>query len=72
MRKVEHIEELITLVSALDRPALTRHFQTYRASFPIDFTTDFLDKLDVDRLRHIFIAMCLQSNRLPDPDMVAA
>jgi hypothetical protein len=32
----------------------------------VDFTADFLNRLPVDRLRHIFVAMCLQSQRMPD------
>jgi hypothetical protein len=60
------IEELITVVSSLDKDALVRQFQQYPASFPIDFSPDFLDRQPLERLRHIFVAVCLQSQRMPE------
>jgi hypothetical protein len=62
----QQVDELMSVVAALDRPALIRQFQNYRASFPVDFTNDFLRTESVDRLRHIFVAMCLQNQTLPD------
>jgi len=66
MLQSQQIEELICLVAALDRETLVHEFANYRASFPIDFTTEFLDTEPLDRLRHIFIAMCLHCQRLPE------
>ena len=66
MLQSEQIEELMTLVSSLDRPALIDQFIHYRANFPVDFTSDYLARLPTDKLRHIFVAMCLQSQRLPE------
>jgi hypothetical protein len=37
----------------------------YPAPFPIDFTDDFLQHTPVERLRHIFVALCLQNQRMP-------
>jgi hypothetical protein len=62
----EQVEELICLVSSLDRPALTRQFEQFDAGFPVDFTPEFLQTTDLDRLRHIFVALCLQCQHLPD------
>ncbi len=66
MLHADQVEELICLVSALDRNALVNQFQNYRASFPVDFTDEFLNSQSIDRLRHIFLAVCLQSQRLPE------
>ena len=66
MLQAHQVEELICLVSAWDRGALIEQFQTYRANFPIDFTPDFLRNQPVDRLRHIFVALCLQNQRMPE------
>ena len=30
------------------------------------FTPEFLDSLSVDRMRHVFVAMCLQNKIAPD------
>ncbi len=72
MLQSPQIEELICLVSALDRQSLTRQFLSFRGCFPVDFTPDFLEQLSVDRLRHIFVALCLQNRHVPDmTEMVA-
>lgn len=62
----QETDELICLVATLDRPNLLQQFQSYRASFPLDFTAEFLDTTPLDRLRHIFLAICLRCQRLPD------
>ena len=66
MLQSQQVEELIGLVSSLDKPALVEQFATYQASFPVDFTRDFLDSQSVDRLRHLFVAMCLHTQRMPE------
>jgi hypothetical protein len=66
MLQAQQVEELIELVSAMDRESLIQQFHTYRASFPVDFTPDYLESQDVEQLRHLFLAMCLQSQRMPD------
>ncbi len=67
MLHAEQVEELIRLVSALDRDLLVTNIQTFRANFPVDFTPEFLNELPEDRLRHIFLALCLQTQRFPEP-----
>jgi hypothetical protein len=71
MLAADQVEELITLVEAFDRGTLIAHFRSYRAGFPLDFTDAFLDSEPVDSLRHIFVAICLQTQRMPTPDAVA-
>ena len=61
----DQIEEFISMVASMDRPALVHQFDNYRGNFPLDFTPEFLASLSVDRLRHIFLAVCLQNQRLP-------
>jgi hypothetical protein len=59
------VEKLICLVAALDRPAIVSQLHAFQASFPVDFTEDFLRTVSLDRLRHIFVALCLQQQRFP-------
>ena len=59
------IEELIALVGSLDRPALVNYFDTYQTDFPLDFTSEFLNQTPLERLKHIFVALCLQTKRMP-------
>ena len=42
MLQSHQVEQLICLVSSLDRSALKRQFQNYPSAFPIDFTEEFL------------------------------
>jgi hypothetical protein len=65
MLQPQQVEELICLVSSLDRSALVRNFTNFRGSFPLDFTPEFLQTTDLDRLRHIFVAVCLQCQQMP-------
>jgi hypothetical protein len=62
----DQVEELIRVVSSLDKSALLRQFSEFPASFPVDFTPEFLDRQPLDRLRHLFIAVCLQTRRMPE------
>jgi hypothetical protein len=72
MLQSQQVEELIGLVSSLDKTALMQHFGSYQASFPVDFTRDFLESQSVDRLRHLFVAMCLHTQRMPEIEASAA
>ena len=65
MLATDQVEEMICLVAAMDRQALVEQFRAYRASFPLDFTNEFLNTASLDRLRHVFIALCLQQQRVP-------
>ena len=65
MLESQQVEELICLVSAMDRPTLVGQFRAFRASFPVDFTDHFLETTPVERLRHIYVALCLQCQHVP-------
>jgi len=60
------VEELISIVSSLDRDALVRQFGNYRSTFPLDFTAEFLHSHPIEHLKHIFVALCLQCQRMPE------
>jgi hypothetical protein len=62
----DQVEELICLVAALDRPTLVDQIALYRATFPLDFTHEFMSTVPLDRLRHIFVALCLQQQHVPE------
>ena len=66
MLESNQVEELICVVSAMDREALADQFRAYRATFPVDFTDEFLQNAPVERLRHIFVALCLQCQHVPE------
>jgi hypothetical protein len=66
MLESQQVEELICLVSAMDRPTLVAQFRAFRASFPVDFTDHFLEATPLERLRHIYVALCLQCQHVPE------
>jgi hypothetical protein len=68
----DQIEELISLIASLDRDALVSQFGHYRANFPLDFTPEFLAGMSLERMRHIFLAVCLQNQRLPQIEAESA
>ena len=65
MLEAQQVEELICLVSAMDRAALADQFRAYRGTFPVDFTDYFIETTPLERLRHIFVALCLQCQHVP-------
>jgi hypothetical protein len=68
MLESHQVEELISVVASLDKPTLTKQFLAFRGNFPVDFTPEFLETLSVERLRHIYVALCLQAQHLPAVD----
>jgi hypothetical protein len=65
MLQSHQVEQLICLVSSLDRAALKRQFQSFPSGFPVDFSEEFLANQPLERLKHIFVALCLQNQRMP-------
>ena len=66
MLDAHQVEELICLVSAMDRASLVQQFREYPGKFPVDFTDEFLHHTPIERLRHIFVALCLQCHHVPE------
>ena len=67
----DQVEELICVLSTWDRDMIISQFVTFRSSFPVDFTADFMAQLPLEKLRHVFLAMCLQNQRLPELGLAA-
>jgi hypothetical protein len=65
MLESHQVEQLIRLVVTMDHATLAERLLRFRAPFPIDFTPEFLDHQPTDRLRHIYVALCLQCGHLP-------
>jgi hypothetical protein len=72
MHEMQQVEELIRIVSAMDRAQITARLLNHNGRFPVDFTADYLGQLPVDRLRHVFVAYCLQTRTMPDKAATAA
>ena len=68
----DQVDELICTLASWDRQTLTEQFLNFDSKFPLDITPKFLSQMDEDRLRHAFLAVCLQNQKLPTAAMIAA
>lgn len=66
------VEDLIRIVGAMERSILTERLLDFRGTFPVDFTEKYLAGQSTDRLRHIFVALCLQHGQFPEHVSTAA
>jgi len=56
MTSREYFEQTATSLAALGRNELKRRIKNFKGRFRLDFTESYLNKLPVDRLRHILLA----------------
>ena len=61
MLESQQVEELISLVSAMDRPTLVAQFRAFRASFPVDFTDHFLEATPLEHACGTSTSPCASS-----------
>lgn len=72
MLEPQQVESLVSIVATMDRDDIVERLMHFQADFPVDFTPSYLDQLSTDRLRHIFVAVCLQAGQLPAETMASA
>ncbi|UCG47973.1 MAG: hypothetical protein JSU94_21145 [Phycisphaerales bacterium] len=56
-----YFEQTATSLSTLDRDELKRRIRDFGGRFKLDFTEEYLNKLSVDRLRHILLAALINA-----------
>ncbi len=66
MLAAEQVDELICQLATWDRSTLTHEFLLFKSDFPVDVTPEFLGDLSEETLRHLFLAVCVQNQRLPE------
>ena len=64
-RQLPNLEQMITKIQRMDRKQLKQELIQFQANFTFDFTSDFLDSVSIERLRHIMLAAVLHV-RAPD------
>ena len=52
-------ERTVALIATLGRDELKSRLKGFQNSIKLDFTDDYLDKVSLDRLRHIVLAVAL-------------
>jgi hypothetical protein len=63
MASRQYFERTASSVAALGRAELKRRIRNFKGRFKLDFTDDYLNRLSVDRLRHILLAALINTNR---------
>ncbi|MHC4389097.1 MAG: hypothetical protein ACYSX1_10865 [Planctomycetota bacterium] len=61
MTSREYFEQTATSIASLGRTELKRRIKNFRGRFKLDFTEDYLNRLSVDRLRHILLAALINA-----------
>lgn len=61
MATTTYFEREATSIAALGRNELTKRIRHFRGRFKLDFTEDYLNKLSVERLRHILLAALINA-----------
>jgi len=61
MAATKSFERDASSIAALGRHELERRIKNFRGRFRLDFTEDYLNRLSVDRLRHILLAAVINA-----------
>jgi len=61
MTSREHFEQTATSLAVLDRSELEKRIRNFKGRFKLDFTDDYINRLSVDRLRHILLAALINA-----------
>jgi hypothetical protein len=56
MSSARYVDRQVTSIAALGRDELKKRIRNFRGRFKLDFTEDYLNKISVERLRHILLA----------------
>jgi hypothetical protein len=52
---------MATSIAALGRDELKKRIRNFRGRFKLDFSDEYLDRLSIDRLRHILLAALIHA-----------
>ena len=52
-------ERISASIVSLSRPQLKKRIRRFKGGFKLDFTDSYLDRVSVDKLRHILLAAIL-------------
>ena len=62
---MQSLESQLAAVAAMDQRQVIAAIRSLNCSFPVDFTEDYLRSLDLEKLRHLYLALTLQCRRQP-------
>ncbi|MCI0499735.1 MAG: hypothetical protein L0Y36_08670 [Planctomycetales bacterium] len=56
-------EKMCSAIAAMSKPEVIGRLLNFDGPIKLDFTRDYLEKLNVDRLRHILLAAVITGQR---------
>ncbi|MHC4264763.1 MAG: hypothetical protein ACYSUK_02390 [Planctomycetota bacterium] len=59
MKTKINVERTTVAIASLGKKELKKRIKNFHGKFKFDFTEDYLNKLSIDRLRHILLAAVL-------------
>ena len=62
MASAAYFDKQATAIADLGRNELTKRIKNFHGRFKLDFTEEYLNKLSVDRLRHILMAALMNAS----------
>ena len=57
----DNFEQAATSIASLNRGELKKRIKNFRGRFKLDFTEDYLNRLSIDRLRHVLLAALINA-----------
>ena len=57
----DYFEKTATTLASLNRNELKKKIKGFKGRFRLDFSEDYLNKLTVDRLRHVLLAALINA-----------
>jgi hypothetical protein len=57
----KNFEQTATSLTALGKNELKKRIKNFKGRFKLDFSDDYLNKLTVDRLRHVLLAALINA-----------
>ena len=61
MNAKDNFEQTATSIASLNRSELKKRIKNFRGRFKLDFTEDYLNRLSIDRLRHVLLAALINA-----------
>jgi len=61
MASKKGLEQTAISITSLGKKQLKKRIKNFRGRFKLDFTESYLDKLSVERLRHILLAALINA-----------
>lgn len=56
MTPKKYFEQAATSIAVLDREELQKRIKNFKGRFKLDFSDEYLNKMTVERLRHVLLA----------------